>query len=324
MNSSSASSPSLADKLFSRQPLAPSELSVPPEQSDRVIAKPMDLSDVRCVLLDVYGTLVISGSGDVGTADDSQQDAANRWIIESAREAGIEDLNGLPTAEQIRNEIITTNEAARFETNPKPEVDITRVWQRVLKANDRRDLASNPNFFVPLICGVEGRANPVWPMPGALHALHAMKRSEKRLGIVSNAQFYTPLIVEDLLSARHSDDSHAQQTPADTQAVGADLSSVFDLNACHFSYRYRAAKPGPLLFDRATRHLGTLGIAPEQTLYVGNDMLNDVWAAQQFGLRTALFAGDGRSLRLRLDDPRCQKCLPDMVLTHWDQIVECL
>lgn len=42
-----------------------------------------------------------------------------------------------------------------------------------------------------------------------------------------------------------------------------------------------------------------LGIESSQTLYVGNDMLNDIYPAQQLGLKTAFFAGDQRSLRKR-------------------------
>jgi len=33
-----------------------------------------------------------------------------------------------------------------------------------------------------------------------------------------------------------------------------------------------------------------------KTLYVGNDMLNDIWTATEAGCRTVLFAGDQRSL----------------------------
>lgn len=324
MNSSNDRDARLTDLLFSSKPIQPTPVSVDPEFIPLTRPKSFDLGGIQVVLLDVYGTLVISGSGDVGTADDANHDAANRWIREAAADAGIENLDGIPTSDQLRNQIVSTNEAARFETNPKPEVDILEIWRRVLRANERKDLATNPKILVDWICGLEGRSNPVWPMPGALDALMAMKEKGRRLGIVSNAQFYTLFIVRALLTNDPQDAKQAPSNDSRERTIAGDLSSVFDLNACHFSYRYRAAKPGPLLFDRTMRHLNSLAISPDQVLYVGNDMLNDVWAAKQFGLRTALFAGDGRSLRLRAEDARCQNCLPDMVLTHWDQIVECL
>jgi putative hydrolase of the HAD superfamily len=324
VNSSNDRDQPLIDLLFSSTPLQPTPISVAPEHAPLAQPKKMDLREIRVVLLDVYGTLVISGSGDVGTADDAKHDAANRWIRESATAAGVVDLTGIPTFDQLRNQIVATNEAAHSETNPKPEVDILEIWRRVLQANGREDLATNPKILVAWVCGVEGRSNPVWPMPGALEALEQMKAQDRQLGIVSNAQFYTPLIVQKLIGHRSQDTKQDTSSDSVERTIAGDLSSVFDLNACHFSYRYRAAKPGPLLFERAMAHLRSTGISPEQVLYIGNDMLNDVWAAKQFGLRTALFAGDGRSLRLRTEDARCKKCLPDMVLTHWDQIVECL
>ena len=62
------------------------------------------------------------------------------------------------------------------------------------------------------------------------------------------------------------------------------------------------------------------GISPEETLYVGNDKLNDIWPAAQLGLKTALFAGDQRSLRLREDDTRCSDLEPDLIITKLSQL----
>ena len=96
------------------------------------------------------------------------------------------------------------------------------------------------------------------------------------------------------------------------------------MDLCVFSYRYRQAKPGPRLFEVLQRALEQRGLAPDETLYVGNDMLNDVWAASQAGLKTAWFAGDRRSCRARTDDARCQSLRPDLVLTELVQLLQCL
>jgi putative hydrolase of the HAD superfamily len=53
---------------------------------------------------------------------------------------------------------------------------------------------------------------------------------------------------------------------------------------------------------------------------VGNDKLNDIWPATQLGLKTALFAGDQRSLRLRENDVRCSGLEPDLVITRLSQL----
>ncbi|MEQ8837627.1 MAG: HAD family hydrolase, partial [Lacipirellulaceae bacterium] len=66
-------------------------------------------------------------------------------------------------------------------------------------------------------------------------------------------------------------------------------------------------------------------ITPAETLYVGNDMRNDIWPAAKVGFKTALFAGDERSLRLREDEPnRDQRPEPDAVVTELDQLPKLL
>ena len=74
------------------------------------------------------------------------------------------------------------------------------------------------------------------------------------------------------------------------------------------------------MFRDVLTRLAERGIEPGQTLYVGNDMRNDVLTAARSGCRTALFAGDRRSLRLRGDDPDCRGLRPDLVITEWTQL----
>ena len=63
------------------------------------------------------------------------------------------------------------------------------------------------------------------------------------------------------------------------------------------------------------------GINENETLYIGNDMLNDVYTAASCGLKTALFAGDKRSLRLRTDNPKVNGLSPDCIITELLQIL---
>jgi putative hydrolase of the HAD superfamily len=55
---------------------------------------------------------------------------------------------------------------------------------------------------------------------------------------------------------------------------------------------------------------------------VGNDMLKDIWPAARLGCKTALFAGDRRSLRLREDDERCRELEPDLVVDDLSQLAQ--
>jgi putative hydrolase of the HAD superfamily len=123
------------------------------------------------------------------------------------------------------------------------------------------------------------------------------------MGLISNAQFFTTLLFEWFLGA-------------DATALG------FGTELIILSYQLGCAKPSPVLFEAAAAAIETRGIARSATLVVGNDMLNDIYPAQQMGFQTALFAGDARSLRLRKDDPRCRDLRADLILTDLAQLID--
>ncbi len=57
---------------------------------------------------------------------------------------------------------------------------------------------------------------------------------------------------------------------------------------------------------------------------MGNDMLNDIWAAGRQGMRTVFFAGDPSQSLLRRDEVRCQNLKPDAVITQLTHLSEWL
>jgi putative hydrolase of the HAD superfamily len=262
------------------------------------------MPEVRVAIFDVYGTLVISGSGDVGSADPLDH---TDQIAQALKTVGLADrLSRQPTMELLHEQIRQMNADRRSDNCPKPEVDIVEIWRRVLErcglAREQQPIAN----VVELAAEYEARANPTWPMPGSTRLLATLAEAKLPMGIVSNAQTFTPPLVEDLLDEKNLE------------------RGGFELDFCFFSNRFRQSKPGPRLFDSLREALERHGILPYQAVYVGNDMLNDVWAASQAGLKTAWFAGDMRSMRPRQDDPRCRSLQPDVVLTSLMQLLECL
>jgi putative hydrolase of the HAD superfamily len=77
-----------------------------------------------------------------------------------------------------------------------------------------------------------------------------------------------------------------------------------------------------ILFKRAEEAVRAKGFGADAVLFVGNDMLNDIFPAKSLGFQTALFAGDARSLRLRTDDSRCRNLSADIVLTDLEQLID--
>lgn len=279
--------------ISNRKELRPIETDVSPKLDP--------LPGIKAVIFDIYGTLIVSGSGDVGSVD---QNDRGKDIAVALQASGIDvGQRRVPTIEDLHDSIGKRNEARKSDACPKPEVDIVDVWRETLENCGISEVGVEQANR--LAAEYESRANPTWPMPGASDLLAELSRKGKKLGIVSNAQGFTLPLIEEL-------NGH----------FGVD--SVFDMNLCVFSYRYRQAKPGARLFDVLCQGLRRVGIAPKDAIYVGNDRLNDVWAATQAGLRTAWFAGDRRSLRAREDDRRVSELDHDIILTELSQLIDCL
>jgi len=275
------------------QPLTPQATDVAPKLAQ--------LDGIRAVLFDIYGTLLISASGDIGAnAGDHRLEALRQTVGLFGFSLNSEPKSAMRAFEA---EIAKTHADAKGQGVEHPEVDIVEIWQAVLPRIVDGGLGEVDLQRFSL--EYEVRVNPVWPMPGVEATLSELAASELVLGIVSNAQFFTPL-----------------QFPALAGKTLEEFGFVPELS--YFSHEHRQAKPGNYLYGLARRQLESQGIRPAEVMYVGNDMLNDVAAASTVGFRTALFAGDRRSLRLRTDDDRVQGVEADVVITELSQLTECL
>ena len=260
------------------------------------------VTGIRAVAFDVYGTLLISAAGELlggsdapcGAAANAREAIVVAGIALPAEAAGGLAAGGLAadlTAEVDRRRAVAQAAGVRH-----PDPDIRDAWCAVL-----RDVGASPTpaQIERLAVEFELRANPTWPMAGALACLRAV-HGRAALGIVSNAQFYTPLILDE--------------------QFGASFRELVPEHRRLWSYQHGRAKPGTELFELAAERFAAAGIRRSECLFVGNDMRNDVWAAAACGWRTALFAGDARSLRLRADDERCRGLQPDLIITALAQL----
>lgn len=250
---------------------------------------------IECLMCDVYGTLFISGSGDLVIA--RQQTAPMAAIQELLDRYGVR-----LSPDQLRDRLFETieqhHQAAKTRGIRHPEVRIDRIWSQLLP---RLDPLHSACFAVEY----EMAVNPAWPMPNAADLFAACRRHGIKLGIISNAQFFTPFLFKWLLDRSMTD-------------LGFDKALTF------FSYEWGEAKPSRRLFQAAAQQLKRMGIAPHKTAYVGNDIGKDVIPAGGAGFQTVLFAGDARSLRLGNAPPDPEAVLPDLVVTDLQQLIEYL
>lgn len=248
---------------------------------------------IICILFDIYGTLFISGSGDIGLSKQEQNAPPPvKYLFEAY---GIQSetkdvLQAFHQAIENRHRLLL-EKGVDF-----PEVRIDEVWMEVLGISDGA-------YAKKFAAEFEMITNPVYPMPNLQKVLSVLKNKKIYMGIISNAQFYTPYLFDWFLGATIDD-------------LGFNDDLVF------FSYEESIAKPSMRLFHLATGRLIEMGIDPGQVLYIGNDMRNDILPAKESGFKTALFAGDARSLRLRNDISKCREISPDLIITDLVQLLD--
>ena len=273
----------------------------------RVIPNLNSFQNIRAIIFDVYGTLFISGAGDIGLTNFGDHEKAIRKVL---LDAGIKiNTGGNRISDEFYGLINREHTKQHANNIDHPEVDIREVWQSLVQSfplKMRKGIAITDLLIERLALMFEILVNPVWPMPDLMKVLTELCRRKIKLGIVSNAQFYTHLLFPAFFGQSFEE-------------VG------FDPEYCIWSYQLREAKPSIHLFQKCAMKMEEKDhIQPGEVLYVGNDMLNDIWPATLEGFNSALFAGDRRSLHWREDDRRCQDLKPDIVINSLSQILECV
>jgi putative hydrolase of the HAD superfamily len=267
---------------------------------------------LKAFVFDVYGTLLISDSGDI---DESVISSGN---LKKAMEfSNIKVLGNTEGQESILNgmldefiiEVKDFHDQHRTLERPYPEIDIQNIWETIVRRNHTKGrIQLDGNMCIRCMTFVfEILSNRLYPMPGMREVIKELSGRRIPLGIVSNAQFYTPVVLNYFLSDRVSEE---------------DIVDYFDPDLTIFSYKYMRSKPDLFLFQSlATALEKKYGLQPSDVLVIGNDMQKDVYAGHITGFRTALFAGDRKSLRLREDIDVVRNTRPDYIITDLRQLL---
>jgi putative hydrolase of the HAD superfamily len=295
---------------------------------DNPTEKLSPFTGIKTVIFDIYGTLFSSAAGDIGVHTGYVKGKAQGSLDALALE-----LPGGFTGEELKEyfrQSVMKIHLEKYANTPYPEVKVEEIWaaflagtpaelrrsEGVLEASLRNPPPEHPTdneetdptaIAMELALRYELAVNPVYPMEGARETLGILRDKGFRLGLISNAQFFTPLLFDAFFGA-------------------SPEQSGFDPELLTYSYELGEAKPSPGLFAPALRRLANLGQNAETCLYVGNDMLNDIFAADSSGFKTLLFAGDSRSLRLREGNKLIARhaTRPDGVIRRLDDIPDIL
>lgn len=259
------------------------------------------IAAIRAVAFDVGGTLFMA------PVDPSIEHEA-KLFQETLSCFGLE-LRGISVRsvlERIRA-VEHTMRATLGIPGVHPEIDCAESYGCVLEEMHCEGVLNGilDNNLVRVIVADFGcRRCPHWPMPDLKETLAELVRRGILLGIVSNAQHFRRYVFEALCGQSLADMGFQQDLVLWSCDVGV-------------------SKPSLAIFDRLIGVLrGKYGIAPHETLFVGNDLLVDICPANQSGLHTALLAADERSLNLRRDDARTEGVHAESVLTELRQVLD--
>lgn len=253
------------------------------------------LEGIRLVSFDLYGTLLVSAAGGEENRQEERVGAMKAALVASGRDGSNAEL----WLEAFDRSIGRAQDALRRSGVDFPEVEIRDVWRSVFQEfGFHEPRADEIEAFAR---DYENGSNPCGAMPGAVEIVERISAGGLALGIVSNAQFYTEMVVQEVLGFQMD--------------IGG-----FDAKCCIFSFEHGQGKPSTKLFEILTEAANSRGIRGSEIVHIGNDLEKDVLPAKAVGLRAILFAGDARSLRTGGRSMEHAASMADAVLTDLAQL----
>jgi len=279
------------------------------------------LTDIRAVICDVYGTLVHywrDGFGDAVQKELMLLEAFKTVVQTFGMETALTKVNPSTPPEKTVSDfynglIALQHDQAKGKGVALPEIVIEKIWEVIITILKRhgyepscatgesvrdfsRKVAWTYNFYAL------GRGL----YPGVVDSLSLLKEKNMVLGLLSNAQFYTPIDLTLMVRDQSND-------------TVDDIFELFDDELSFLSYEYLVAKPDQLLFRKLYDALYEFQILPSQTVFIGNDLVTDILPAQQAGMKTAFFTGDSNSTFM---GELGGSVLPDITFSAWGDLVD--
>jgi FMN phosphatase YigB (HAD superfamily) len=273
------------------------------------------LPKVRAVIWRIYGTLLNVSFGELLLEHPQKlmmEVALDKTLQEFKMWGSMTRKPGHPAEYlgQIYGRVL--DEQKMLPTAPGerfPEVIADKVWEEIIKKLLQKEYQWDVGFYGSLnefsrkvAYFFHASLQGTECYPGAAKALRHVVAAKLLQGWLDNGQSFTPVQLQRGL-----------QTPLD---------DLFADDLRLLSYEYRVRKPSEALFRELLVRLDAHGIGPQEALYVGCSVEQDVMPARRLGLRTALFAGDKNSLQATPEQLKEPASRPDVLLTELRQIAE--
>jgi hypothetical protein len=293
-----------------------------PPEVKRPKARPhlVRLPGVRCVLWNVYGTLLAVSGGDLVFEHPQKfvMDVALDKTIQEFKMWGSMSRKPGQPAEYMRviyDQVMLEQRGISGPGGEKhPEVNADRVWEAIIKKLLQKDYRWDAGFYGALNelsrkvayffhASLQGTACE----HGAATALRHVHDSGLAQGLLADGQCFTEVQLQRGLEA---------------QQPGASLDDLIDPGLRVLSWEVRGRKPSERLFREALDRLAGRGIAPGEVLHVGSRIAQDIIPAKKLGMRTALFAGDKASLQATPEQLQAPAGRPDVLMNRLREIAD--
>lgn len=295
-----------------------------PPKRQRVKAEPhLDpLPGVKAVLWNVYGTLIRIADGELlhATPDAVRMEVAlDKTIREFNMWYSMTRRPGAPW-EYMRSMYSRIVEDMRLVgTNRKgdvPEVNSAAVWRKIIGmlalkeyAYDRGQYGDEEEYGEKIAYFFHEALQGHEAAPESARTLRLVAQAGLNQGVLADAQCFTVVQLNRDLR---------QQDP------DASITDFFRPELMTQSYQSGVRKPSMSLFAAAFRGLKTLGLKPEDVLYVGSRVADDLAVAKSIGFHTAVCAGEKLGLAVTVEELQNPEVCPDRLLTSLTQIRDVL
>jgi len=259
-------------------------------------------SGTRAVLWDVYGTLLVPEAGDLEHRLRTQE--PSEPFLEAMAAAGFDTSQAAADPVPLFHALIEADHMrSRTLGLQQPEVIIETIWQRLIEQLLPGQWATleQARFAAAYY---ELATNRITLRPGVQSGIETLSREGYSQGILSNSQFYTPVVLK--------------------HALGANAWAAFEPGLLFWSYQLGAAKPDPAPFAHAEAALRAHGIESQHIYLIGDSLENDIAPARARGWKTILL--DEYAAQTAHDKRQRQQgnALPDKICKSAAEILDWL
>lgn len=299
-----------------QKPGIPWPKPMPPEP---VKAKPSTRPlGIRAVLWNVYGTLLNINGGEIAlwTEDAFLLSVALEKTIHEFKMWGSMSRKPGQPSEYMKEIYKKEYDYLRLQSYSEkiPELACEKIWDAIIKKLQVKEYKYDVAHYGSQI---EYAKKIAYFFQASLQGVEGYPRLAETLEAVANQG-----IVQGLLGDGQCFTYGQLQRCVKLENPHAVLPTWVPVNLGCLSYEIQGKKPSDTLFRRAIESMKKKGIDPDEILHVGSHLVRDIAPAKKWGLKTALFAGDKKTLVAPPELLKEPNHRPDALITELNQVLD--